>query len=115
MARKNKPVGLAVVENAGGSGRVAVRGALTIYHAASAKAALLAALAKANVLEVDLAGVDEIDTAGMQILILLKREAAKAGKQLRLQQHSPASMEVLDNYRLGAYFGDPILLSPSAR
>lgn len=94
--------------------KLAVNGALTIYEAASAKAALLEALTKTLELEIDLSGVDEIDSAGVQLLILLKREAVKAGKHMRLAQHSAASLEVLDRYQLASYFGDPVVLSPDA-
>lgn len=90
---------------------VVVDGALTIYEAAASKKILIDALAGAGELEIDLSQVTEIDTAGMQLLVLLKREAQAAGKPLRLAAHSPASLDVLDRYNLGAYFGDPIVIS----
>lgn len=50
---------------------------LTIYHALEQKNALLAALAGTDDLELDLMHVGEIDTAGLQLLILLKGSAAR--------------------------------------
>jgi anti-sigma B factor antagonist len=91
-------------------GKLAVNGAFTIYSAPAAKATLMLALAKTHDLEIDLSGVDELDTAGVQLLILVKREAVKAGKQMRLAQHSSASIDVLDRYNLASYFGDPVVL-----
>jgi anti-sigma B factor antagonist len=95
-------------------GTLAISGALTIYDAAAAKTALLDGLADTRDLEIDLSGVDEIDSAGVQLLILLKREAVKTGKAVRLVQHSAATLEVLDRFNLASYFGDPVVLSSTA-
>jgi anti-sigma B factor antagonist len=90
---------------------------LTIYHAGQMKEALLGPLAQADALEVDLSQVAEIDSAGVQLLVLLKREAAAAGKRLSLVGHSPAVLSVLDLYNMSSYFGDPLVLpsQPSAQ
>lgn len=105
---------ITITEKDGNPGQLIVNGALTIYDAVAAKAALLEALSKTTELEIDLSGVDEMDTAGVQLLILAKREAVHAGKHLRLAQHSAASLEVLDRYNLASYFGDPVVLSGGA-
>ena len=105
---------ITITEQRGDPGRLLVSGGLTIYDAAAAKSALLEALARTRELEIDLSGVNEVDTAGVQLLILLKREAVRAGKSMRLLQHSAASLEVLDRYNLASYFGDPLVLSPGA-
>src|SRR5271157_3703394 len=90
----------------GGKGRrkAVVDGNLTIYEAAANKPVLLSALAKAKELEVDLSSVREMDTAGLQLLALLKRESLRAGTVMRLVGHSPASREVFDTYNVTAYF-----------
>jgi anti-sigma B factor antagonist len=98
-----------------GRRRVLVQGNMTIYEAASDKQALLEALAEATELEVDLSSVAEMDTAGLQLLILVKRESLKAGKALRLTGHSEASLDVLDRYNLAGYFGDPVVISRPRR
>ncbi len=90
---------------------VAIDGAMTIYDALANKNSLLEALEGAAELEIDLARVTEMDTAGVQLLVLVKREAQKVGKALRLAAHSQASLDVLDRYNLGSYFGDPVVLS----
>lgn len=84
---------------------------MTIYEAAQNKRALLAALGRAAELEIDLSNVTEMDTAGIQLLILAKREATAANKVLRLSAHSPASLDAIDLYDLGGYFGDPVVIS----
>ena len=57
---------------------------------------------------VDLGGVTDIDTAGLQWLIALRRTF---GEQLALQNHSQTVIELLDLYQLAPFFGDVIVLS----
>jgi anti-anti-sigma regulatory factor len=88
---------------------------MTIYEAADTKRALLEALGRNAELEIDLSGVTEMDTAGIQLLLLAKREAARAGKVLRLTAHSAASVDAIDLCNLGGHFGDPVVISSRAR
>jgi len=96
----------------GGRRKAVVQGSMTIYEAAADKPALLGALANATEMEIDLSAVVEMDTAGLQLLILVKRESLRAGKPVRLTGHSEASLDVLDRYNLAGYFGDPVVISP---
>jgi anti-anti-sigma factor len=80
----------------------------TIYNAGVLKARLMAALDEVLALDIDIAQVAEIDTAGMQLLILAKREAARQGKELRIVAHSPTVLDAIDFLNLGAFFGDPL-------
>ena len=91
------------------SRKVTIGGAMTIYGAATAKDTLLDALDGAADMEIDLSEVVEMDTAGAQLLVLLKREAASAGKRMVLSGHSSAVLEVFDCYRLAAFFGDAVV------
>lgn len=81
---------------------------LTIYNAATQKGLLLDRLNDAAGLDLDLSQVGEIDSAGLQLLILAKREANRQGKPLHLIAHSAAVLEVIDFLHLGAFFGDPL-------
>ncbi|MEW6612563.1 MAG: STAS domain-containing protein [Pseudomonadota bacterium] len=90
--------------------RLGIDGEMSIYTAAALKDALLQPLADCAELEVSLAGVSELDGAGLQLLLLLKREAARRDKALRLVAHSPATLEVLELCNLAAYFGDPLVI-----
>jgi len=88
-------------------------GDLTIYSAAQAKPALLALLRGApepDGLELDLRGVAEFDTAGLQVLMLLKNESRQTGRPLHLVNHSACVLEVFDLINLAAFFGDPLLV-----
>lgn len=87
-----------------------VSGEMTIYHAAEMKGELLPCFDTSMEVEIDLSEVSEIDTAGFQLLLLAKREAANGGRLLRLVAHSPATMEVLDLLGMASYFGDPVVM-----
>lgn len=91
--------------------KLALEGEMTIYSAAARKTDLLAFLDSADELEINLAEVSEIDTAGLQLLVLIKQEAKRAGKKLHFSLHSKAVLELLELANLVALFGDPIVLS----
>ena len=90
--------------------RIALDGELTIYRAADLKLEVLAALRQARVLEIDLSGVIELDSAGLQVLMLAKQTAAAEQRELRLVQHSPAVVDVFELLDLVAFFGDAVLI-----
>ncbi len=90
--------------------RLAIEGELTIYTAADSKPKLLAAL-QAPATEFDLSQVTEIDSAGLQLLLLAKREARITGIDLSFTGHSSAVIDCFDLCDLGAAFGDPIVLA----
>lgn len=92
--------------------RVALTGDVDIYAAETLKAQLLDQLLRTRVLELDLAEVSLIDTAGMQILVLLKRTAEREGRELRLSQHSATAAEASQFLGLGPFFGDPLPIQP---
>ncbi|MGB4467888.1 MAG: STAS domain-containing protein [Azovibrio sp.] len=92
------------------SQRITLQEDLTIYHAQEQKMLLLETLAQADAVELDLSQVSEMDTAGLQLLILLKREAQKAGKKATIAAHSQAVRSVIDFCNLAAYLGDPLVI-----
>jgi len=94
--------------------RLYPEGEMTIYRAAEFKPALLDALAQSDEIELDLSAVSEMDTSGVQLLMLMKREAVAAGKSLKLSGHSPAVLEVFELLDLGSWFGDPQVLPAGA-
>ena len=105
-----------VVNSKDSSCNVLIEDNMTIYEAAEQKTQLLEALKKMKKkeqIEIDLSNVNEMDTAGIQILLLLKQTAEKENKIVLLVAHSPASLDVIDRYNLAAYFGDPVIISSS--
>ena len=83
---------------------------MNVYNAYAQKAMLLKALAGCQELDIDLSQVSEMDTAGLQILLLTKREALKANKTVRLTAHSKAVTDLIDLYNMASYFGDPMVI-----
>jgi anti-anti-sigma regulatory factor len=65
--------------------------------------------------EIDLSGVTEVDTAGVQLLMLAKRAAVEQQRELRLVGHSPAVMEVFELMNVAAYFGDHLVMDSNER
>ena len=100
-------------DSQGGVCRVRLGGEVTIYQAAEVRQAISALLPAHDELEIDLSGVTELDSAGVQVLLVAKRDAAANGGACRLVQHSPAVIEVFDAMNIGGLFGDPMLLSGS--
>lgn len=93
-----------------GAGAAAIEGELSIYTVADLKAEF-AALA-AGELEIDLSGVTDIDTAGLQWLLMAKR---RAGGGLRFVQHSAPVLALIELARLAGRLGDPLVLPHDSR
>lgn len=98
---------------ADGMTRTAVEGGLSIYHATEIKQHLIDGVRASKLLELDLSHVKEIDTAGLQLLLLAKRESQTLGHELRIVSHSPAVREVFEFLNLVAFFGDPLVIPAS--
>ena len=89
-----------------------IEGEFTVFRAAELKPVLLGTPPPH---EIDLSGVTEIDTAGVQMLMLAKRSALAQDRELRLVGHSPAVIEVFELLNVAAYFGDPLLMDSSEK
>lgn len=94
----------------GDARRLVLESDLTVYSAPEHKRALLDTLEQATVVELDLAAVGEIDSAGLQVLLLAKRESLAKGKELRIVRHSPAVQDLLEFFNVASYFGDPLVI-----
>jgi anti-sigma B factor antagonist len=81
---------------------------MTIFTAATLKKELMEYIAHPCECEISLSEVSKIDSAGIQLLILAKREAIRHNTPLRLTDRSQAVLDIMDTYNLAAYFGDPI-------
>lgn len=91
-----------------------LQGELNIYRAAELKQELLAPIAAGTSVEIDLSGVTDLDTAGLQLLMLAKKTAQALGGELRLVAHSPVVVDVLELLHLSSWFGDPLVIPPSS-
>lgn len=90
--------------------RIHISTDMTIYHADMLKQDLLQAIERSKTLELDLSQVAEIDTAGIQLLMLAKRESQLQGKSLDIIAHSPAVHELIDFFNIAGYLGDPLII-----
>ena len=70
-------------------------GELTIYRAVELKPQMLALPAGSDAIRVDLAQVSEIDTAGVQLLLLSRREAQALSRPWQICAASSAVSEAL--------------------
>lgn len=99
------------VSNEGGLCRIEVEGEMTIYTAAQLKESLIAPIEDCESMQISLAKISEIDASGLQLLALVKREAAAQRKPLEFVAHSLAVLEMLDLCNLAGVFGDPLVIS----
>lgn len=89
-------------------------GELTIFEAAEARVRFRDELDAGGGLQLDLSGIAELDTAGVQVLLWLKREAKARGAAVPFAHHSPAVLEVYDRLNLAGVFGDVLVIAPNA-
>lgn len=95
---------------------LSIVGEFTIFTAQDCKTQLLALITgipEGSAGEVDLSGVTEIDSAGLQLMLMAKREAAILGKEVRFVRHSDPVLELIDLCALAGQFGDPLLIRSS--
>ncbi|NDP40757.1 MAG: STAS domain-containing protein [Rhodoferax sp.] len=88
-----------------------IDGELTIFRAAELKPELLSEPMPRTI---DLSGVTELDSAGVQLLMLAKKTALAQQRELALVSHSPAVLEVFELLNLAAFFNDPLVMAPRA-
>lgn len=88
-------------------GILALSGELTVATANEVKGVLMSFLGSHARVEVDLLNVTRLDTAGVQLLLLLHREAEAAGKSLIWLGYSLAVEEVFDLLDLSPLLGRP--------
>ncbi|EJL05249.1 MULTISPECIES: lipid asymmetry maintenance protein MlaB [Pseudomonas] len=82
-------------ETNGDMAQVQIDGELTIYTAADLSAQWLPRLGATPHMALDLSQVTEMDGAGLQLLLMIQREAPKAGTQLTVTGQSKAVTETL--------------------
>lgn len=77
------------------SRRIEIEGELTILTAAEQNERLQAALEHGGGLDIGLSGVTDMDTAGLQVLMLALREASRINVTVGLRDASRAVADVL--------------------
>ena len=92
-----------------------LEGELTIFRAQELKRQIIDFILNSNKsassqLDIDLNNVSEIDTAGIQLMLMAKYEAAAANRQLAFINHSQPVLDILELSGLAAELGDPLVL-----
>lgn len=91
-----------------GHWKLSLNGPLTIYEVNEIQQSLQSIESTViDSITVDLVDVNEIDTAGIQLLIALRNWL---GKHLHLIRHSSVVIEIIDLFQLASFFGDDIVL-----
>ncbi len=91
------------LENKDGLCTARVTGEMNIYHALELKQGVMEALASSGPLQIDLSGVIELDSTGLQLLLLARREAERSGKTFSVVNASEAASAVIDIFSVGEY------------
>jgi anti-sigma B factor antagonist len=93
---------------------VYIEGEMTIYRAAEIKQRLLTPIVESAIVEFNLSKVTELDSAGVQLLMLAKRTAQAKHGELRLVELSTAVLDVMELLNLGSYFGNELIITARA-
>lgn len=89
---------------------IRVSGEMTIYNAFEFKKGLAAHLFTAKEIDMDLTDVSEIDTAGLQLIVLIRKESMNADKRLRITSLSAPAEGIVRLYNMKEFLG----LSPDS-
>ncbi len=76
--------------------RATIRGDMTIYTALELKQALLGPVASEQDVDLDLSHVHALDTAGLQLILVAKRELEGSGRKLSIVAPSLEVVEALN-------------------
>lgn len=81
------------------AGGIRVTGEMTVYTASQIKQPLVDAIADGPAeIQLDLSGVSDFDTAGVQLLLMVHREALVRGRNLQFAAASNIVREVLSMF-----------------
>ena len=90
--------------NESGNCRIRIDDELTIYTAGVVNATIRDALAANDSVAIDLTGVTEIDTAGLQILLVARKEALLRNRAVSFIGHNRIVIDCLRLMNLSNFF-----------
>jgi len=86
--------------NDGEKSVLSIDGELTIYTAAEYKKYLVENFTSEKTLEIDLKGVEEIDTCGLQLLAAMSKQLSDSGNEINIIATSDVAKDALETSRL---------------
>ncbi|NOY71565.1 MAG: STAS domain-containing protein [Gammaproteobacteria bacterium] len=87
-----------------------IEGDLTIYTAAELKSDFERLISDQRDMELSLANVSEIDSSGIQWLMLAQRERNRQNLSFRIIDHSSEVLQIFKDLDLSSYFKEPVIL-----
>jgi len=84
---------------------------MTIYEAMELQTLFSETLAAHEQVNVNLADVGEIDSAGLQLMVALKNDALKQKKSMVFTAHSCEVIAFLDLFNMSQFFGAPVIIA----
>jgi anti-sigma B factor antagonist len=94
---------------------ITMTGELTIFTVSELWQSLQQPLSSGKEVQIDLLGVSEFDTAGIQLLMVAKQLVQKSSGSLCFLNHSQTVIDGLQLFDLAGYFGDPLVLKSAQR
>lgn len=88
--------------------QAALRGSLDISTVSDARDKLLETLNPLESIRFDLSDLTEIDTAGLQLLLAVRKEAESLGVECRFAHPSPAVEGVFRGFGRIGFFDEPV-------
>ncbi len=95
----------------GKQGQLELEGSFVVYSISKWKDCILEKIPEIETLKADFSKVNQIDSAGLQILISTKKLFISENKKFTIIKHSPKLIEYLDLYGLIRFFEDKISIS----
>ena len=90
-----------------GACKLQLEGEMTIYRAQAIQQDLQTYLDSYEAFDLDLQRIEEIDSSGIQLLLLLKHKSERAGRSFRISACSTAVEEVLRLFWLQDWLQQP--------
>ncbi len=92
--------------------KITIFGELTINYIREFYDEVLEAIKNYVVIEMDLFNVTEVDSSGLQLMMLIKRKMNEKSKNLSFINHSEPVLNLLELSNLASFFGDSLVLNP---
>jgi anti-anti-sigma factor len=99
------------IETHGATECVSLTGELTIFTVSEIWQSMWRLFEGTNEIEIDLQGVSEVDSVGIQLLALVKMAVEKRGMSARFVNYSKEVVDVVEMFNLAGKIADPLVLN----